>query len=121
MMPEAIETCRIGASSIEFGERHHGARLGLRAFQHLEEAEFLADVIHHEAQHEAVVERGEFVLVGQFVRRAEHRDERDLHALAAVVKDALVDDGQQRIEDRGVGLEDFVQERDVRLGQLVHR
>lgn len=42
-----------------------------------------------------------------------HGDERHGHAHVAVVKEALVDDGQQRVEDGAVSLEDLVDERDL--------
>ena len=107
------------AQLVEFGEAEDGARGGTYAFEHFEKTEFLDDVVDSEAQHETIVERGQFFLVGQLVGGPEHRDERHAKALAPVVEQALVDDGQERVEDRRVGLENLVEERDVRLGQLV--
>ncbi len=45
-------------------------------------------------------------------------DEWDLDARRAVVKEALVKDGKQRVEDGGVGLEHLVNEGHLCAGQV---
>ncbi len=107
------------AQFVQLGEIKHGAFRCADPLEHFQEAKILADVIDHEAQHEAVEQRRQLFFVGEFVGRAEHRDERDGDTLAPVVKDTFVDERQQRVEDRGVGLEDLVEKRDMRLGELV--
>ena len=54
-------------------EGQGGACARRDALKHFEEAEILGDVIGEEAQHEAIVQRGQLVLVGQFVRSAGRR------------------------------------------------
>src|SRR5207245_5749338 len=73
----------------------------------------------HEPEHETVEQRRQLIFVQQFVRGAEQRNERYGHALAAVMEDALVDNGQQSIQDRRIRLEDFVEKGDVRFRELV--
>ncbi len=119
MVPGSLTAAALARISPSSAKVDHGARARLDALQHFQEAKILADVIDHESQHEAVEQRGQFLLIRQLVGRPEHRDERDVDALAAVVKNALIDDREQRIEDRGVSLEDFVQKGDVRFRQLV--
>ena len=89
--------------------------------QHAQEAPVLDHVADHEAHQEAVVDRRQLVLLGQLVGRAEDGQQRHLDAVAAVVEAALVEQREQRVQDRRARLEDLVEERDVRLGQLVRR
>ncbi len=107
------------AQLVQLRKLQRRARALGTAGHHADEAVLLGDVVGHETEHEAIVKCGQLVLVGKLVRRAEHRDERHGDALAAVVENSFVDNRQQRVEDRRVGLEDFVEERDVRLGQFV--
>ncbi len=58
----------------------------------------------------AVVQRVELLALGQLVGGGHRRQQRHAHARAAVVKHALVDEREQRVEDGAVGLEDLVNE-----------
>lgn len=77
------------------------------------------DVIHPVAEKEPVVQRAQFLALGKLIGRAEARDEVDVHGARSVVEFALIDQGQQRIQDGAVGLEDFVEERNIRFRELV--
>ena len=52
---------------------------------------------------------------------AHQADEGDPDALVAVVKETLVEDGEQRVEDSAVGLEDLVNEGHAGLRQVALR
>ena len=52
------------------------------------------------------------------VAGADHADQRRAHARAAVVELALVEQREQRVEDRRVGLEHLVEEGDAGGGQV---
>ena len=107
---------------LQAGELFEGdADPGLRPrrFQHAQEPEVLLDVAHGEPEQEPVVQGRELVVLGELVAGPEQGDERHLVDALAVVEPALVDDGQDRVEDRGVGLEHLVQEGDVGLRELV--
>ena len=68
-----------------------------------------------EAQEEPIEERLQLLALGQLVAGAEQRHQRALDGRAVVVEDALVHQGEQRVQDGAVGLEDFVDERELRL------
>ena len=75
------------------------------------------EVVGDDAQKEAIEDRGQVVVVGHLVRGAEHRQQRHVLHLGAVGELALVQDGEERVQDRRVRLEDLVEEDDLRLGQ----
>ena len=62
---------------------------------------------------EAVVQRVELLGLGQLVGRGDEREQRHLQARVAVVKEPLVEQRQQRIEDGRIRLEDLVDEGDL--------
>ena len=109
-------TSACAASQLREGERR--ARARRLALQHAQEAEVVGDVVDDEAQQEAIVERLQLVVLRQLVAGAEEGDERHLGHLAPVVEAALVDQREDGIEDGGVGLEDLIEEGDVRFRQL---
>src|SRR5262249_41175459 len=55
------------------------------------------------------------------VARAEERDQRYLHLLAAIVKGPFIGDFQQRIQDRAARLEDFIEEDEFGLDKFSSR
>lgn len=72
----------------------------------------LADLL---ADEEAVVEGIELLALRQFIGGSNKADEGHGEALVAVVEEALVQEGEQRVQDRTVGLEDLVYKRDLCL------
>jgi len=52
---------------------------------------------------------------------AHQADERHAHAVGAVVEQALIEDGEQRVQDGAVRLEDLVNERDAGRRQVALR
>ena len=89
--------------------------------KHVQKAKVLLDIIHSEAQQKAVVQRQEFVVLGKLIAGPEERQERHRCCRFAIMKDPLVDNAENRIQDRGTGFEDFVQKGNMRLGQFVVR
>lgn len=84
-------------------------------------AVFGADVIDKAAHKEAVVERGELVLVvGQLVRGGDKALQGHVFGLAAVVVFAFVENGQQGIENRQAGFENFVEKGKANHRQIAH-
>jgi hypothetical protein len=80
-----------------------------------------AGVAHRRDGHthqEAVVEGQQRVVVRRFVAGADGADQRRAQAARAVVELAFVEQRQQRVEDRRVGLEHLVEEGDARGGQV---
>ena len=67
---------------------------------------------------EAILERAELGVFGDLVGRREQDLERDGDRGAVLVVLALVDDRQQRVEDRRVRLEDLIEEHHPRRRQL---
>jgi hypothetical protein len=112
----------LGLCRRELGERHALLRLArLGRAQHGEEAEVLADRLEAQPHEEAVVEGRELVLVGKLVGRADEAEQRHRDDVAAVVEAPLVEDPEQRVQDRARRLEHLVEEGHVRLGKLVRR
>ena len=78
-----------------------------------------ADVIDKAAQQKAVVQGGEFFLAGgQLVGGGNQRPQRRLLWVCAIVKDALVHQREQGVEDGGAGLEHLVQKGQFHAGQV---
>ena len=78
-------------------------------------------VLHRAArglEAEPILERGELDVLGQLVGRGEQDAQLDRHRLAVLVELALVDDREQRVQDRRVRLEDLVEEHQPRGRQL---
>ncbi len=86
--------------------------------QHAQETKVFNDVADHETDQEAVIERGQFFFLGQFVAGAEQSEQRHLDDFLAVVKKPLVDQRQDRIQDRRVGFEDFIEKGDMGFGKF---
>lgn len=75
---------------------------------------FFADIIDKRPHQKAVVERAKgFVIGGQFVGRGDQGLQRHGLGVRAVVKNPLVENGQQGVENRRTGFENLVQKRDV--------
>src|SRR5262249_20834216 len=75
------------------------------------------EVLAPHADQKAVEHRSKVVVVWNFVGGPEKRDQRDIFGEAARDKTALVEDGEQRVQDRAVGFEDLVQKDDLGLWQ----
>ena len=67
------------------------------------------------------MQRQQLVVLGQLVGGREQREQRDVDHLAPVVEAALVDQREDRVQDRRARLEYLVEKGDVRLRQLVRR
>src|SRR5215831_1232567 len=81
----------------------------------------VGDVADTESQQEPVPQGFEFIALRHLVARAEERDQRDLHLLAAVVENPLIGDLQQRVQDSAACLEDFVEEDEFGLDKFSSR
>ena len=115
------QACGLVLELGEHGDRQQGRARRGRRFEHAQETKVLLHVTEDEAQQEPIVERGELVFFGQLVGGPEQREQRDRLDDPAVVEAPLVHQREDGVQDRRVGLEDFVEERDVRLGQLCGR
>ena len=78
----------------------------------------IADRRDRHTHQEAVVKRHQRFVLRHFIGGAYHADQRCAGACRAVVELALVQQRQQRIQDRRVGLEHLVQKRDAGGGQV---
>ena len=76
------------------------------------------DIANDETQQKSVVQRRQFVLIGQFVGCRDQGAQGDVCRYVALVKAPFVKDGEQRVENRGIGLEDLIKESDFRFWQL---
>jgi hypothetical protein len=102
------------ATAARAAVQRHRARRGRRAVQRQQGVERGVADRRHRHPHEEAVEEGLQRLVGrQLVAGRHHADERRALAAAAVVELALVQQRQQRVEDRRVGLEHLVEEGDA--------
>ncbi len=101
------------------GLDRRGHDLGLERGALLQQpAELVAvEVVAPDAEQEAVEEGRQGVVGGDLVAGGEHRDQGDPNGVGAVGEAARVEQGEQAVEDRPVGLEDLVEERDLGLGQ----
>ena len=75
------------------------------------------------AEEEAIEQRGQLLTLvtirgRQLVAGAEQSEQRYLDDFLAVVKKPLVDQRQDRIQDRRVGFEDFIEEGDMGFGKF---
>ncbi len=107
---------RIELGVIEAAGIRHRDRDVIRQRQQFREASG-TDRLHVAAQQEAVMEGRNRLVLGHLVAGGEHGHQRRAQAPAAVVKLAFVQQRQQRVQDRTVGLEHLVDERDRGLGQ----
>lgn len=74
-----------------------------------------ADVVPNQ---ESVVQGEQFFLLRQFVAGPDYRHQGRLDAVRAVVKLPFVQEHEQRVENRAVGLENLVEEGDGSGGQV---
>src|SRR5262249_59853950 len=81
----------------------------------------VGNIADAEAQQEPIPERFEFITLRHFVARAEERDQWELHLLAAVVENPLIDDLQKRVQDSAACLEDFIEEDEFGLDKFTSR
>ena len=79
------------------------------------------DLLHGRSQEETIVQRVEFLGFREFVGRADEAEQRDFDPFVAVVEEPLVQDGEEGVEDGGVGLEDLVDERHGGGGEVAVR
>jgi hypothetical protein len=110
-----------GAELVGGDQRGHlrvGGELGLELPAALQEILKMkrVEIVGAHAQQEAVEDGGEVGVGRNLVGRADRSDQRDLHADAARDIAAFVEQGEERVEDRAVGLEDLVEEDDLALG-----
>ncbi len=77
----------------------------------------VGNVVEPAAEQETVAERGQHRVVRDVVGRPEQCDQVGVDGPGAVVKGPLVDEGEQRVEDRRAALEHLVEECDVGFGQ----
>ena len=99
----------------QWGRRRGGRSAGQR--QQGSEGR-VADACHRHTDQEAVVERYQRFVARHLVAGADDADQRHRQAHAAVVELAFVEQRQQRVQDRRVGLEHLVEEGDARGGQV---
>mmetsp|Transcript_7892 Transcript_7892/g.23585 ORF Transcript_7892/g.23585 Transcript_7892/m.23585 type:complete len:205 (-) Transcript_7892:406-1020(-) len=76
------------------------------------------DLAHRPSDQESIVQRVQLLALGQLVARADQAQQRDLHSLRPVVEEPLVEQREQRVQDRRVRLEDLVHEGDLGGGQV---
>jgi hypothetical protein len=74
-----------------------------------------AHLAHLLANEKAVIERVQLFGLRELVGGSDHADEGHRQALVAVVEEALVEQREQRVENRAVRFEDLVYKRYVRL------
>src|SRR5690606_39836180 len=106
-----------------------GLVLGSRESLALEDPAGLEEVVHalirervdRDPQREAVLERAERGIVACCVRRGEREMKRRPPCLLAAPKPTVVEDAEERVEDRRAGVEDLVEEGDLRLGKPAFR
>jgi hypothetical protein len=72
---------------------------------------------HRQAHQETVEEGFGHLVVRHLVGSADHADQRAAHATRAIVELALVEQGQERVENGAVGAKHLVDEGDRRIGQ----
>ena len=128
LLGELQELAQARLQLADVGQRHQ--RLGLQDATARDLGDLAADaaldqpvkveavqVLRQRAHQEPVEDRAQGVVVGHLVGRAVERAQRHLDARAAGEELPLVQDAEQRVQDRGVRLEDLVEEHDLRLGQ----
>ncbi len=81
----------------------------------------IADVVAVDAEQEAIEQGRQGVVFGQTVAGAHDHQQRQLARFAAAAEDAFVEHHQQAVEDGAVGVEQFVQEHERRLGEHAFR
>src|SRR5215510_11894920 len=81
----------------------------------------VGDIADAESQQEPIPEGFEFIALRHLVARAEERDQWELHLLAAVVENPLIDDLQKRVQDSAACLEDFIEEDEFGLDKFTSR
>mmetsp|Transcript_14097 Transcript_14097/g.39944 ORF Transcript_14097/g.39944 Transcript_14097/m.39944 type:complete len:214 (-) Transcript_14097:585-1226(-) len=77
-----------------------------------------AHLLHLTTEQKAVIKSIELFALWELIGCRNQADERNLCTRAAVVEQPLVEDGEKGVEDGRVGLEDFVNERHIRVGKV---
>ena len=116
----ASDTSGRAASTVRSPPRRRlGQALDLAAQAALDQAVEVkaVEVVRQRAHQEAIEDRPQRVVVRDLVGGAVQRRQRHLDAGAAGEEPPLVQDAEQRVQDRRVRLEDLVEEDDVGVGQ----
>jgi hypothetical protein len=79
------------------------------------------EVVGVHPKEESIEDRGQGLIAGDLVRRSEDADERATYDLTAARILTLVQQGEQRVQDRAVRLEHLVEEDDLCLRQHTRR
>src|SRR5512145_2042950 len=94
------DVARLALEFSQFAEREAGSLALWWRFQHAQEAIVFRDVAHHEADEKTVVERRKLLFLGQLVAGAEESEQGHLRDFFTIVKTALIDKSQERVQDR---------------------
>src|SRR5688500_19494285 len=119
--PIDVRGNREGASSllqlVQFRQGEDCA-LGLRlGFEHAQKAKIFGNVVDHEAEQKPVVKRGQLLFFRQLIAGAEESQQRHASDLLAVVKQALINQGQNCVQNGRVRFKNLIEKGNMRIGQ----